>query len=144
MIKLVDLVPTLLEIIGLSPIADCDGNSLLSLINGRSLSSYNEDVRLNHRSIFSESTSSGNLKISLIEYPYKFIYAYKEVNALFNLEEDHKESKNLVNEKLRLASDMLKKLLRFKEDKPPQTEEISLSKEELEKLQILGYIDNGK
>ena len=99
---------------------------------------------MNHCSIFSESTASGNLKISLIEYPYKFIYAYKETNALFNLDKDHNERKNLVNKKLRLASDMLENVLRFKEEKPPETEVIPLSKDDLEQLKALGYIDNSE
>jgi len=107
------------------------------------LSSFNDHEKPYHRSIFSESTP-GSLKISLIEYPYKFIYADKETHALFDLEKDPNESKNTINKKRRLASDMLKKVLFFKEEKSPETEEISLSKDDLEKLQALGYIDNGK
>jgi len=144
MIQLVDLVPTLLDHIGLSPIVDGDGASLLPLIHRRSFPFVNDNAQLNHRSIFSESTASGNLKISLIEYPYKFIYAYKETNALFNLDKDHNERKNLVNKKLRLASDMLENVLRFKEEKPPETEVIPLSKDDLEQLKALGYIDNSE
>jgi len=144
MIQLADLVPTLLNHIGLSPRADCDGTSLLSLIN-RDISSFsNENAKLYRRSIFSESTTSGNLMISLIEYPYKFIYAHEETNALFNLEKDHKERNNIVNENLRLASAMLNKILRFKENKSPETEEIHFSEDDLEKLQALGYVDNDR
>jgi arylsulfatase A-like enzyme len=145
MIQLVDLVPTILDLIGLSPKASFDGNSLLPLIkNRRTSTSFIYDVITDQNSIFSECTTGGNLKISLIEYPYKFIYAHKETNALFNLEKDHKERENLINKEPRLASDMLEKVLRFKEEKPPETEEIRFSKDDLEKLQALGYVDNGK
>ena len=144
MIQLVDVVPTLLDLIDFSSSVDCDGTSLLPLINKKALPPYNNDVNLNYRTIFAESTASGNIKISLIEYPYKFIYAHKETNALFNLKEDPLERKNLVNEKLAAASGMLEKIFSLKEEKPPETEEVSLSKEDLEKLQALGYIGNDK
>lgn len=38
---------------------------------------------------------------------------------------------------------MLRKVHRFKAEKPPETEEIPPSKDDLEKLKALGYIDNG-
>jgi len=144
MVQLVDLVPTLIDHIGLSPIADCDGSSLLPLISGRPSSSFNDNIRLTHRSIFSQTTAGGNLKISLIKFPYKFIYAYKETNALFNLEKDPNERENLDSKNLKVASNMLRKVLRFKEDKPPETGEIHFSEDDLEKLKTLGYIDNDR
>ena len=72
-VALVDLVPTLLDIISLSPSATFDGTSAAPLMNGI--------TRKNSRSIFSESTASGSLKVSLIEHPYKFIYAQGETNT---------------------------------------------------------------
>lgn len=66
MIQLVDLVPTLLDIISLPPTADYDGTSLLPSLNRGPLSSLNNHEKSYHRSIFSESTP-GSLKISLIE-----------------------------------------------------------------------------
>lgn len=142
-IQLVDLVPTLLDLIGLQPIANCDGITLLPLLNKSSFSLSNNNVKSNFRSIFSESTPD-NVKVSIIEYPYKFIYAHKETYALFNLENDPQEKNNLVDKKTTLASNMLEKILRFLEEKPPKTEETSLSKDDLEKLKALGYIDNSK
>ena len=143
-IQLADVVPTVLDLTGLSAMEDSDGTSLLPLINRRAQTSDSGGTRLKHHSVFAESTTSGNLKISLIEYPYKFIYAHKETNTLFNIQEDPLESNNLVGQKASLASDMLEKIYRFKKEKPPETEEVFLSKEDLDKLQALGYIDNDK
>ena len=36
---------------------------------------------------------------------------------------------------------MLEKIVRFRDDKSPETEEISLSQEDLIKLEALGYIE---
>jgi len=139
-VQLVDLLPTLMDMIDLQPVADCDGISLLPLIEGSRIPFFNDNARFKHRSIFSQTTASG-IKTSLIEYPYKFIHAHKETNALFNLEKDCEESINLTHEKQERTSDMLKKVLHFKEFKPPETEEIHLSEDDLEKLKALGYID---
>jgi arylsulfatase A-like enzyme len=145
-VQLVDLVPTLLEYIGLPPPPNCDGSSLLPLIFRWRLPFYkgNKYKALSHRSILSESTSRGNLRISLIEAPYKFIYSYKEHDVLFNLKEDPLERKNLICEKPELASQMLDKILYIMEDYSPSTVKVSkLKKEYLEALKSLGYIDVG-
>jgi len=140
-VQLIDVVPTLLDYIGLEPTASYDGNSLLPLIDGRRVPFFNDNARLEYRPIFSQTTASG-IKTSLIEYPNKFIRSHKETDALFNLEEDSEEKINLIHEKRERTSDMLKKVLRFEEFKPPKTEEIPLSEDDLEKLKALGYIDS--
>jgi arylsulfatase A-like enzyme len=145
-IQLVDLVPTLLELAGLLPNADGDGTSLLPMIVKKHKSSCSIDTRLNCCSFSSEASCSGNMniKIALFEYPYKFIYAFKEANALFNIKEDPYERDNLVNKKKILASEMLEKIYCLKNKEVKEAEEIFLSKEEIEELKALGYVDNGE
>jgi hypothetical protein len=60
MVRLIDLFPTLLEIIGFQTIPDSNGESLLSIVSSSA-------VHFSSRSIYSESPPYGNLKISLIE-----------------------------------------------------------------------------
>jgi len=139
-VPLVDLVPTLLSLAELLPSTQFDGTSVVALMN-QSLSPAAGTTGTYRRSIFSESTASGSMKISLIEYPYKFIYAQGETNALFNIDEDQAEKENLIEEKGTVASSMAEKIFRFIEEKPPPTEELSVSEEDRKKLEALGYIE---
>lgn len=140
MVQLIDITPTLLEKIGFQNIPACDGKSLSSLVNRWRLPRFLSRSNLSSRSIFSESPAYGNLKIALLEFPYKCIYSYKEKTALFNLEEDPQERENLFEEHLEIASDMLNKIHLIENEKPGQTEKLSLSEEDLEALRSLGYI----
>jgi len=140
-VQLIDIFPTLLERIGFQNIPDCDGKSLLSLVNRWRLPFFLSGVRSSSRPIFSESPAYGNLKISLLEFPYKCIYSYKEKSALFNLEEDPQERENLFEDRLKIASDMLNKIHLIRNEMPGQTEKLSLSEEDLEALKSLGYIE---
>jgi len=139
-VQLIDVFPTLLEKIGLQTPLDCDGRSLLSLVNRWRLPYFLNSPNFSSRSIFSESPGFGNLKISLLEFPYKCIYSYKEKNALFNLEEDPQERKNLFEGRPEIASDMLKKIHLIGNGSHEQVDKLSLSKEDLEALKSLGYI----
>jgi arylsulfatase A-like enzyme len=139
-VPLVDLVPTLLDLIGHTAPSPFDGASFIQLVK-ENASSLSKKIQTSKRSIFSELASS-KPKIALFEHPYKFIFADEETNTLFNITEDPKELNNLIEEQAVVATAMLKKISRFRESKPPETEELSLSRDDLNKLQILGYIEN--
>lgn len=142
-VQLIDVLPTLLEKINLQTNSDTEGMSLLSLVNvnkGRS-SRAASNAHFFFRPIISESPVYGNLKISLIYPPFKYIYSYKETNALFNLEKDPLEKKNLLKENPKLASKMLKKIRDIENKKPVKTGKLSLSSEDIQALRSLGYIE---
>lgn len=142
-VQLIDVFPTLLNRINLKTNSDSDGMTLLPLVNfnkGRSSRSTSNTHSFS-RAIVSESPAYGNLKISLIYPPFKFIYSYKETNVLFNLEKDPLEKKNLIKENPKLVSDMLKKIRSILNKKAAKTEKLSLSKEDIQVLRSLGYIN---
>ena len=83
-VGLIDLYPTLLDVAGLAPNKENEGNSLLPLIK-------DVNVKWNHAAL----TSYGYKNTSLYKGDYHFIQYRDNSGELYNLKEDPNEWKNL-------------------------------------------------
>ena len=131
---LLDVSPTILDIVGLPVSPSFTGRSMLPAIRGSDSS---------HRKVLSE----GEMMRSWINYPWKLIVSPRERSSkLFNLEDDPAERQNLhrarpervkaMNEELGAAVSTKSDLSRVKE-----LEDGDIDEELKERLRALGYID---
>ncbi|MBW2260700.1 MAG: sulfatase [Deltaproteobacteria bacterium] len=135
-VSLVDIVPTLLDLLGLEVPADLSGLSLLPLMQGQSLP---------ERPLYAEVASQSGVKRCIIEYPWKYIHDFGSVEGeLYDLEADPAESRDLVDLEPERAAALREKLLawykgarvRWQVGEPPE-----LSQEDFIRLKLLGYIE---
>ena len=157
---IIDVFPTILDFHKIKFDSDSvDGTSLLPLLKGK---------KIKRNTLFS-SLSCGRMiyaippKFSILSQDLKLIYNYPfktedfdffhedsrpqepETIEVFNTEEDAQEKKNIVRE-AKIPDEFLSliedgKLLTEKAIKEEKGEKFELSKEELERLKALGYID---
>jgi arylsulfatase len=140
----IDIVPTILARLGLPPSKQMRGKDVFKTLEGKSLSGG--VALLEH---------AGNYLLGVVTPRYKYIYhrrtrkdiypsyhLQKGKEELYDLQNDPKEEKNLINEKPELAKEMgllLKKLRsgqkKFKSSKA------KIDKETEEMLRSLGYTD---
>lgn len=103
-INLIDLMPTLLDFLGLPPLnKPISGRSVMPLIRGET-----ETLK---RHLMAETTRQGPDRVAIIKDRYKYIYSPKfNLNGrsfdelLFNLRADPLESNNLIREEKKKAS----------------------------------------
>jgi len=93
--------------------------------------------------IFSEFPAYGALRISLIQYPLKYIFSLGEQDFLFNIQEDEEEKENLLFLKQEEASMLLKEIEKHYEQYSAHKDRKAepLGKDDIEKLKSLGYIN---
>ena len=135
-VRLIDIMPSILEMLKIKIPEENQGVSLLPYIEGRekeNLPSYIE-------SYFPRENFGWSELIGLIDEGWKYIQAPK--SELYNLREDPKEEKNLINREKKIASSMKEKLKRKikKYTSELETEKKQLTLEEQDKLRSLGYI----
>ena len=135
-VSLVDIVPTLLELLGLDVPPGLSGVSLLPAMEGRTLP---------ERPLFAEVASQDGVKRCIIEYPWKYVHDFGSVEGeLYDLESDPAETRDLVDLEQERAAALREKLLTwYKETKvlwevgePPE-----LTQEDFIRLKLLGYIE---
>ncbi len=136
-VQLINIVPTIMEIIGIKKSIHMEGKSLLPLINGR--------TDQHDYYAFSETSYKPSPRCIRTE-SWKLIYnrnSRKEAYELYDLKEDPKELRNLI-EQFPVISATLRKQL----DKWVQTAKTysirsnyNVSKQEKEKIKSLGYIE---
>lgn len=137
--RLIDITPTVLEMLMIPVAKEIQGVSLLPYIEGRkkeSLSSYIETY-------FPQENYGCSALIGLIAGDWKYIQAPKP--ELYNLKLDPQEEKNVFYLRKKVASAMKKELERmiheFSAKKEPRRKK--LTSQEREKLRSLGYVDSG-
>ena len=135
-VRLIDIMPSILDMLGVEVPDKVQGTSLLPYIDSQkeeSLPSYIETVY--PKEYYGWSELSG-----LVEKEWKYIRAPKP--ELYNLLEDPEERNNLFFVKKKIADDMSKNLDRMIQeyaiDVDVQTRKLSL--EEQERLRSLGYV----
>ena len=138
-VRLIDVVPSILDVLGIEIPDAVQGESLLPYVmgeNDESLPSYVETTY--PTDFFGWSSLTG-----LIDGGWKYIRAPKP--ELYDLREDPTEAKNLVEIKKDMTRFMAKKLDRIIEENLREIDAASLelSQEELERLRSLGYIKAG-
>jgi arylsulfatase A-like enzyme/Tfp pilus assembly protein PilF len=135
-VRLIDIMPTLLEMLKVPVDQKIQGISLLEYIEGRKkddLPSYIETYSPRESYNWSEL-------IGLIDSEWKYIQAPKE--ELYNLKRDPAEEKNLIDKENIITSEMKGKLKSMIRDYSSgiEAEKRKLTLEEQEKLRSLGYL----
>jgi arylsulfatase A-like enzyme len=141
-VRLVDVFPTILDVLKYAYDGKIDGQSLMDLINGEGI--VEEPAYLEAVGIYLPK----NKWLQGIRIPkYKFIqgmYSKKVPNELYDLENDPSERKNIIKEKPEIANELKQKLnsLIMGEDIEFSQERMSSEEEEkiLDQLRQLGYI----
>jgi arylsulfatase A-like enzyme/Flp pilus assembly protein TadD len=136
-VRLIDIAPTVLAMLGLAVPADIQGTNLLPYISGREkkdLSSYLETY-------FPRENYGWSELIGLVDGDWKYIRAPKP--ELYNLKDDPQETQNLLGREGRNAELMRERLTetisRYSSGISASRRE--LTSEEREKLRSLGYVD---
>lgn len=131
-----DVMPTVLELVGLRPVDGMDGRSLVPMLTGASsdlnLDAYSESLYARNHYGWSELRS-------LRAGRYKYISATRP--ELYDLERDPDERKNIIAERGSLAERMAQELLRLGAEAAEQPSGPSpVDPETRERLAALGYI----
>jgi len=96
-VRILDVVPTVLEVLGIRPWTHLEGASLMPLITGEGEVEPGGASLLPSRFAYSESMLYGTEKKSLTAYPWKFIYdTVTEEEMLFDLAGDPGEQANAI------------------------------------------------
>jgi arylsulfatase A-like enzyme len=98
-VRHLDVMPTVLDILGIRPTTHLEGVSLKPLMNGEGSVETGAASLLPQKLAFSESMLYGTEKKSIAAYPWKLIYdTVTEERMLFNLAHDPGEHNNLIAE----------------------------------------------
>ncbi|HSF16769.1 MAG TPA: sulfatase [Vicinamibacteria bacterium] len=140
-VRVLDVMPTVFDVVGIDKPATFDGESMMSLIRGESSS---------RRPVFAESTLYGPERVAWRTERYKYIHdattGREGIGELYDWQEDPKESLNLADEKPELAVKMRSELFDFYahlRDRARNMEEpdfVNLSPVRIEELRSLGYV----
>ena len=135
-VRLIDIMPTILEMLEIPIHKEIQGTSLIKYMEGRKrddLPSYIETYLPREDYNWSEL-------IGLIDSDWKYIQAPKE--ELYNLKRDPAEEKNVIDKEKKVASEMKEKLKSMIKDYSSGIEarKKKLILEEQEKLRSLGYL----
>ncbi len=134
-VSLVDIVPTLLDLLGKPVPADVSGVSLVPLIKGEEIS---------NRPLFAEMKNNEGQSRSIIEYPWKYIYNYvTNQQELYNLEKDPKEKVDLTDKELKQSAAMRNRLFHWVENTKMHWDQVittQLKPQDVNRLKELGYI----
>ncbi len=134
-VSTLDLLPTILDLLHLPVPDDLSGVSLAPLIGGE---------ELEPRPLFAEVNSTAGNACSITEFPWKYIHYLKpDEGALYNLDNDSREKRNLVEREKARARAMRERLLDWKQKiqlRWPDSQQINLSPKEIKKLKAMGYM----
>jgi arylsulfatase A-like enzyme len=99
-VRLLDVAPTILDLLGIQPPADFEGVSLRALLEGKGVPAPSEGKLLPHDVAYSEALMHGSEQKSVARYPWKLIYdVLSKQEILFHLEDDPGEFRNLIDQK---------------------------------------------
>ncbi len=137
-VRLVDIAPTILQMLGLPKGPDMQGVGLLGLLMGKQkelqLEAYSE-------TFYPTRFGASSLR-SLRRLNAKFIEAPRP--ELYNLNQDPKEVTNIYTQNRSLANQLKSRLAEitnsFRDKVPQKDPQLTMSSEELEKLRALGYV----
>ena len=133
-VRLIDIYPTVLDIVGIKNNRDIGGRSFLPLIMGET------DYHIFYT--FSETAFWPSPRCIRTE-EWKLIYNRKTKNyELYNLREDPKELNNLINERSEIVNSLRQQLKHWSQNAKTNLlyKKDNLSEDERVKLKSLGYI----
>ncbi len=137
-VRTIDIVPTLLELIGANAPAEIDGESLAPILA--------HPGREGPRYAYSESMSPS------LQYGWSALYgvqtlSYKYIEApkpeLYDLRQDPDESESRLSRLPQVAKELREELIRIQKGmnaKKPETQEANIDEETMRRLASLGYI----
>ena len=136
-VSVVDLVPSMLDLLDLPAAEDVSGHSFVPLLEGKS--------RGPRRGLVSELThASGNEYRSVIRFPWKYIHHLQaDTGELYNLAQDPDELRELAAAEPERTREMRQWLSRWSAEHGPRWTELETAKfgpEEVLKLRALGYL----
>ena len=139
-VRLVDVAPTILEIVGLKgEAADMTGQSLISWLRGKT----RKDLDSLAESFYPRENFGWSEMVGLISARWKFIQSPRP--ELYDLENDPEERRNLYETSAERAGELKKKLeqevLRAGSGAKPASGESGTRAEDMEKLRSLGYVN---
>ena len=134
--RLVDVAPTLIELLRLPPSPALDGTSLIPLLTGRT-----EEVGAAYLETRQPWLSYGWAPLSAVrESHWKLIQAPRP--ELYDLQADPLETKNLVAANREKTADLLRRLAGFESGRPAGSRRTG-DAEALARLRSLGYLGSG-
>jgi arylsulfatase A-like enzyme len=112
-VRLLDVVPTVLDILGMEPAPHPEGVSLKPLLEGTGKPGAGGQCLLPHDVAFAEAIMHGLEKKSMSVYPWKLIHDMAGGgDMLFNLEDDPEEMRNLIARDQDTAMELNEKLVK--------------------------------
>ena len=98
-VRLVDIMPTVLDLLEARVDEPFEGSSLVPLLTGQGDVKASEGALLPPRAAYSEGMLRGSERKGITAHPWKLIYDFRDANRLlFNLNEDRAELLNIVDE----------------------------------------------
>ncbi len=137
--SLVDVLPTLLDLVGLPVPDDRDGRSLAPLVRG-------DEPRVpTPRTVFAHRAEGGYHLWAAIRYPHKLVQVDEDPPMLFDLETDPEELEDFAAARPELVDELLAALQQHRRDAfthNDATVDIDLDEEQVNDLRGLGYVDD--
>jgi len=135
-VRLIDLMPSILDMLEISAPEEIQGKSLLPIIQNPPKNHLNTYIE----SYFPLENFGWHPLIGLIDGDWKYIKAPQE--ELYNLDQDPQEQKNLLHERKKIHLEKKKKLEQMIEEfsSSLDNKRKSLSSQEMQRLRSLGYI----
>ena len=134
-VRMIDIMPTILNLLHITPPQDIQGVSLVPLF-------FKE--KFSELPVLSETRRwNADLK-TYISNHYKFTMNFKNKQAeLYDLDEDFYEKNNLLKKKGRMAATIEKELIQYLEKIPKNTAKITIedNNNRLNELKSLGYLE---
>jgi len=142
-VSLLDLAPTILDILGVAKPEAFLGNSLLPLVNGNRLNERDLGaISESYRPSRAETYHHTNLKMfSVRTGKWKYIYNEVKQDELYSLEDDPKETQNIISAHPEIATELRAKIMahiEFEDRSTPSERE--LIKAKIRKLKGSGKI----
>jgi arylsulfatase A-like enzyme len=98
-VRLIDVAPTILNLLGMEAPSNFEGVSLKPLLEGAGSPTDSEARLLRHDVAYSEAIMHGTEQKCVAAYPWKLIYdVFSQQQMLFNLEDDPAETQNLIEQ----------------------------------------------
>jgi arylsulfatase A-like enzyme len=140
-VRVVDVMPSVVEVLGIDPPASFEGESMMPLVRGGS-----ED----DRPAFCESLLYGEPKIAWRSERYKYIQeaatGREGMGELYDWREDPAETQNLAEQRPDIARQMRSELFDFYDEllarsrRMSNTQHVNMSPMRIQELRTLGYI----
>ncbi len=140
--SLVDVLPTLLELVGRTPPEDRHGRSLAAAVRGE------PGAARDPRTVFAHRAEGGYHMWAAIRFPWKLIQVDEDKPPmLFDLAADPEELEDLAGDHPDVVDELLDALDEHRRDAFTRNDasvEIRLDSAEVDDLRALGYVDDGE